>query len=123
MELWIPINANMEKIETRINEWMQVTKEYPYVHKIQDRINSMYPTIGTTFKLYVVEIKNNCIHLPYENMPKEFCSICIEHDREYFETLKCGHKFHPKCISAWLKRNNSCPYCRTIIRYTLLLLL
>ena len=26
--------------------------------------------------------------------------------------LECGHKFHRKCISDWLKRDESCPFCR-----------
>lgn len=28
------------------------------------------------------------------------------------EILFCGHKFHKKCISDWLSRNDSCPICR-----------
>ncbi|KAK2963443.1 hypothetical protein BLNAU_1485 [Blattamonas nauphoetae] len=26
---------------------------------------------------------------------------------------KCGHQFHRECISLWLRRENSCPICRT----------
>ena len=61
----------------------------------------------------------------------ETCTIClddfkskeeiesIQHsgNKEYFEkvetsTMECGHKFHRKCISDWLKKEESCPMCR-----------
>ena len=61
----------------------------------------------------------------------ESCIICLEEfktnedlkkieiseDKELLEkeeviVLECGHKFHRKCISDWLKRDESCPFCR-----------
>ena len=32
------------------------------------------------------------------------------------KTLICGHKFHTECINEWINENNSCPYCRRIIK-------
>lgn len=122
MEVWIPVTANVEKVELRINTWMQKTTEYPYIYKIQDRINSMYPTMGIKKILYIIEIKDGVLKIPYQHIPKKSCSICLEEDRECFEKLICGHEFHLKCINAWLKTINTCPLCRNIIRYTLLLL-
>ena len=29
--------------------------------------------------------------------------------------LKCGHTYHKKCLSPWIKNNPLCPYCLTII--------
>jgi len=31
------------------------------------------------------------------------------------KTLRCGHKFHRKCIDQWTTTNSSCPLCRTSI--------
>lgn len=42
------------------------------------------------------------------------CPICLEPDG-YMETEVCGHSFHPKCISSWIRSNPSCPVCRSPI--------
>ena len=60
----------------------------------------------------------------------ESCIICLEDfksdeeikalenlDKNAFEKmetsiLECGHKFHRKCISDWLKKEENCPICR-----------
>jgi len=31
------------------------------------------------------------------------------------KTIRCGHKFHRKCIDQWTTTNSSCPLCRTSI--------
>ena len=122
MEVWIPTNADTKKIEINLNKWLNVTKEYPYLHKIQDRINSMYPSMGTTKILYIVEINEGIMKIPHKNIPTKKCSICMEEDSECFEQLCCNHEFHLRCINKWFKTKNTCPLCRTIIHYTLLLL-
>lgn len=40
------------------------------------------------------------------------CPICREDIRELIYVTICAHQFHPKCISNWLNRNNTCPICR-----------
>ncbi len=43
------------------------------------------------------------------------CSICWEKiDTEYKTT--CNHLFHKNCVDEWLKNNNTCPICRSIIK-------
>ena len=48
----------------------------------------------------------------------ESCAICLD-DFEGSETksectLKCGHKFHSKCLCLWLLNlNATCPICRS----------
>lgn len=120
--MWIPVNANLEKVECNINKWMKQTTEYPYSYKIQDRINSMYPTMGVQRILYIVKINDGVLKIPYQHIPKKKCTICLEEDNECFDTLVCGHEFHLKCINRWFKINNTCPLCRLFIRYTLLVL-
>ncbi len=119
-KVWIPIHADTEKVEKNINSWMEVTKEYPYIHKIQDRINSLYPTWGTQKILCTVEINNGVIKIPPLMVDKKLCSICMEEDIGCFETLKCNHEFHLRCINKWFKSHNTCPLCRTVIHYILL---
>ncbi|XP_036341122.1 ERAD-associated E3 ubiquitin-protein ligase HRD1B-like [Rhagoletis pomonella] len=52
-----------------------------------------------------------------ENLPPQVsvCVICRENFSENDEILKtvCSHKFHRHCLLNWLKRNPSCPQCRT----------
>ena len=45
------------------------------------------------------------------------CSICLQETKEteYSRLLKCGHKFHKKCIDKWIIKHNTCPICRTLI--------
>ena len=57
----------------------------------------------------------------------ESCIICLgdfiqddqmknidekEKEKEETSILECGHKFHRKCITDWLKKDESCPLCR-----------
>ena len=41
----------------------------------------------------------------------ETCPICLE-DMWSSTELPCGHRYHAKCIDAWLIRQMNCPYCR-----------
>ena len=42
------------------------------------------------------------------------CAICLDYavGATETDTLPCGHTFHGKCISEWLKRSSTCPLCR-----------
>lgn len=44
------------------------------------------------------------------------CSICYDSmvvsSPRIALTLPCGHFFHKNCLSRWLQRNRTCPYCR-----------
>ena len=113
MEVWIPRCADTVKLEKDINHWLKVTTEYPYVYKIQDRINSYFPTFGLSKHLYIITLKEGEIKIPHLNLPKKYCSICLQEDSEVFETLPvCNHSFHLKCINEWLRNKNTCPLCR-----------
>ena len=39
------------------------------------------------------------------------CSICYDHRASLI--LQCGHSFHPKCITTWLKKARKCPNCKS----------
>ena len=41
------------------------------------------------------------------------CSICFEDICDY--KTSCNHEFHERCIQPWLRSNNTCPNCRTVI--------
>ena len=42
------------------------------------------------------------------------CSICLEGFAEGHMSMRlaCQHRFHTDCVTPWLRRRNSCPYCR-----------
>jgi len=48
----------------------------------------------------------------------EECSICLGAmlNPRHTKTLRCGHKFHRKCIDQWTATNKSCPLCRIPIQ-------
>jgi hypothetical protein len=58
--------------------------------------------------------------LKQKQNPKEIftesCAICLDDFvngvEEENSVLECGHKFHRKCISDWLKKDSNCPICR-----------
>ena len=52
-----------------------------------------------------------------ENPNIEKCPICYGDmlQPRLTKTLRCGHKFHRKCIDQWTATNPSCPLCRTSI--------
>lgn len=44
------------------------------------------------------------------------CSICLADYKEsdvLRRLLECGHLFHVRCVDPWLRRNPTCPVCRT----------
>lgn len=48
-----------------------------------------------------------------ENSEAE-CVVCVSTIAVGDEVvnLRCGHSFHPTCISRWLRRSGTCPNCR-----------
>ncbi|KAG8989631.1 hypothetical protein FRB90_002153 [Tulasnella sp. 427] len=50
-----------------------------------------------------------------EAKKEERCPICLDDYEETSEVMgvpDCNHFFHKACLSQWLDRNRSCPYCR-----------
>ncbi|CAI9768825.1 unnamed protein product [Fraxinus pennsylvanica] len=46
------------------------------------------------------------------------CAICLaayNPKEEVRSIAKCGHFFHNDCIVMWLKRNSTCPVCRSLL--------
>ncbi|RWS29620.1 uncharacterized protein B4U80_08351 [Leptotrombidium deliense] len=49
---------------------------------------------------------------PIEN--EEECSICLDTtDEDMCRTIRCDHWLHETCLMEWMKRNDSCPLCRS----------
>ncbi|KAL3320623.1 cytochrome c oxidase subunit 1 [Cichlidogyrus casuarinus] len=46
------------------------------------------------------------------------CMICLEtySGDSVLRELRCQHDFHADCVDIWLKRNATCPLCRTQIK-------
>lgn len=45
------------------------------------------------------------------------CSICLNNITEDIAKTECEHYFCKSCIIKWLKKNNTCPNCRTSFQY------
>lgn len=45
----------------------------------------------------------------------EECPICLENVEYEEDKTRCGHYFHPKCISKWTCISHTCPICRNEI--------
>lgn len=41
------------------------------------------------------------------------CSICLDDLDRNIKQLSCKHQFHAKCINEWIKRQRTCPMCKT----------
>lgn len=68
------------------------------------------------------DIKNNVITIEKFSHKKakttkyytNKCSICLyKFNNKSIMKLNCDHIYHKKCIKKWLKKNNSCPLCRS----------
>ena len=46
------------------------------------------------------------------------CPICFDNikEDELINETPCGHIYHNKCLSNWLKNKNSCPKCRAKVK-------
>lgn len=79
-----------------------------------------------TFSTYSQQLKNaiELVKNVYKNtehtlmsvdVSDKQCSICLELlQGKSISYCYCGHYFHSKCINRWLKKHDSCPYCRSI---------
>ncbi|KAH9297397.1 hypothetical protein KI387_029079 [Taxus chinensis] len=50
-------------------------------------------------------------------LEQEDCPVCLEHflHGEQLIRLACRHRFHPVCLTPWLKICGECPYCRASV--------
>uniref|UniRef100_A0A4W3HRN1 RING-type domain-containing protein n=1 Tax=Callorhinchus milii TaxID=7868 RepID=A0A4W3HRN1_CALMI len=56
---------------------------------------------GGSGDMNVLQVKNNAV-----------CEMCHEElTANHLFVLKCGHRYHPECISVWLKEHKTCPSC------------
>ena len=79
-----------------------------HLHKSNMRNSTFNYTINTLNKGYL-KIKND------DPLLDSHCIICSEDyiQGEYKRVLECNHVYHKKCIDKWLKKNYSCPVCRS----------
>ena len=115
MKIYIPYNVDTTAIAKDLNTWVKTTKDYPYEHIVQQRVNSLFPRIGLKTHLINVHLENGVFRVPSVHIVNKFCAICHASNTDIFDTLECGHEFHVTCLNKWLKLKNTCPMCRAII--------
>jgi hypothetical protein len=55
----------------------------------------------------------NPISLPENDTVCAICLMSVEENSTLdWTSLECGHIFHIKCITEWMKCNRTCPFCR-----------
>lgn len=60
---------------------------------------------------------NNLPQSTVQNDNAEDCAVCLETPTigDTIRHLPCMHKFHKDCIDPWLRRNTSCPVCKSSV--------
>jgi len=63
--------------------------------------------------------QENDHHIEDNNASSLVCQICLDpflvgQKIAMPKIESCGHSFHQRCITPWLRRNNTCPCCRKI---------
>ena len=56
---------------------------------------------------------------PEDPLELQLCLIChddIEEGQMVIEIPECAHSMHEDCLIEWLKKNPSCPHCRSKIQ-------
>ena len=72
----------------------------------------------TIIKNKIIKIKEYTFNNELESSDSdESCSICLENYKknDTINILKCGHKYHEKCIDEWISTSDNCPLCRLSI--------
>lgn len=115
MNIYIPYNVDTSAIENDLNRWIKITKDYPYEHIVQQRVNSLFPRLCLDTHTITIHLENGVFRVPTVHIVNKFCAICHASNTETFDKLDCGHEFHINCLNKWLKLKNTCPMCRTIV--------
>jgi hypothetical protein len=104
-------------IEEKISTFMEILE--------QEEKNERWASGITTYQISKIkqyEVLGNCYSVEkadFQNvlLKKMFwtCTVCfcrIE-EGDIVRELRCGHRFHKRCIEGWLKRKASCPIDRS----------
>ena len=124
MQLWVPSSIKPERVKSNLQKWLDETTKHAYQNIIQDRVNSLYPTLSEPKTLYILTVSpQRIITLEFAqqtpqvnvNPVTKLCAICHEDDTVVRHTLACNHTFHLHCIGKWLLNNRTCPMCRYVV--------
>jgi hypothetical protein len=120
MDVWVPSSIKPDTIKIRLQKWLDETTKHAYQNIIQDRVNSLYPTLAEHKTLYILTVSPQRIITlelspfapPVSTAVTKMCAICYEEDTVVRHTLACNHTFHLHCIEKWLLNKRTCPMCR-----------
>ena len=104
----------------------QINEEHEYILPDNDDISSIaFLEVVNLFGKENKIPKKKFNHLKLKKIKEDdplintVCSICLENYKknDYYRTLNCNHIFHKKCIDRWFKNQETCPMCRTNIKF------
>ena len=82
-------------------------------------LNSIRSIILTLYLYY--KHKNEIYNYKLNELNNDFnmeieCSICLDIIKNKYSKTFCNHIFHNECIYKWLRKKDTCPICREIIK-------
>jgi len=88
----------------------------PSLQQYIDRTYDLYEPITTPASPRSI---NSLMKIKLDKLPEidQNCAVCkytFDIGEELLK-LPCQHLYHPECILPWLKNNNTCPVCRTVL--------
>ena len=98
-------------IKDELSERGWVMEAFDYTTHVQTSVNNKYKEKESNMEIAAK------IEETISKNSKTDCVICCctVEKGEKCKRLKCKHKFHSECIDNWLKRELSCPVCRSSI--------
>lgn len=96
---WLKNNKNLSNL--LLSDIYYMCQDYPHLLEKCEK--------AITEGIYKFNKKPNT-----RNTTKMKCMICLEHfsNKPVVFGKNCNHPTHEECLKKWLKKQNSCPYCR-----------
>ncbi|KAL7582237.1 hypothetical protein Lser_V15G42535 [Lactuca serriola] len=104
----------MSETERHIDEYDEVSFIQVAINESFEQAANNVPCSGLTKKLISENLQVTKYCEEEEEEEGELCVVCqVEFEsNERVAVLPCKHRYHPRCITQWLVRQNVCPICK-----------
>ena len=110
-QLLVPYRASMVR---DVEPHLRMDPDNPFLHPTPRLVVPLQPRGLLVVHRTQRRIRDPPVLTPHACTKEDTCPICLETTKlgEEVCTLKCTHTFHNQCISRWVMRKSTCPYCR-----------